>query len=163
VWEQLKLFHLQRSPLTASSDSALAWKRAHHRKSQTIPITNVRRVRTVKGRKQKTKVKGKEKDAERGLEITPGSIMEQDSEAPKVPTGTLYQLSESMQQETREIAATGLFATVYDNININFRNPEEILGRHGEQQILVILAMNTELTGGRYTREWYLCYTCAAI
>jgi len=93
---------------------------------------NVRRVRTVKGRKQKTKEKGKEKEEERGLEITPGSITEQ--EGPKVPTGTLYQLSESMRQETREIAATGLFATVYDNININFRNPEEIIGRHGEQQ-----------------------------
>lgn len=55
---------------------------------------NVRRVRTVKGRKQKAKTKGKEKEVERGLEITPGSIMEQ--EGPKVPTGTLYQLSESM-------------------------------------------------------------------
>lgn len=97
---------------------------------------NVRRVRTVKGRKQKMKVKGKEKEVEEELEITPGSITEQDSEGPKVPTGTLYQLSESMRQETREIAATGLFTTVYDNININFRNPEEIIGRHGEQQSL---------------------------
>jgi hypothetical protein len=56
---------------------------------------------------------------------------EEDS-IPKIPTGTLYQLSESMRQETRDIAATGLFITVYDNININFRNPEEIIGRHGE-------------------------------
>jgi len=45
---------------------------------------NVRHVRTVKGRKQKTKEKGKEKEVERGLEITPGSITEQES--PKVPT-----------------------------------------------------------------------------
>ncbi|EDR07405.1 uncharacterized protein LACBIDRAFT_327881 [Laccaria bicolor S238N-H82] len=47
---------------------------------------NVRRVQMVKGRKQKMKVKGKEKGV--------------DSEGPKIPTGTLYQLSESMRQDT---------------------------------------------------------------
>ena len=85
-----------------------------------------------------------------------------DSEGPKVPTDTLYQLSESMRQETREIAATGLFATVYDNININFCNPEEIIGRHGEQQFLSCPEYSINLRV-RHTRKWYLCYTCAAI
>ncbi|KIM41147.1 hypothetical protein M413DRAFT_72593 [Hebeloma cylindrosporum] len=71
------------------------------------------------------------KETERG-EIAAGDLMEE--ETPKVPTGTLYQLSASMREETRKIAATGLFATVYDNININFRNPEEIIGRHDTQE-----------------------------
>ena len=46
-------------------------------------------------------------------------------------TGTLHQLSNSMRSRTREVAATGLFSVVYDNININFRNAEQIVGRHG--------------------------------
>jgi hypothetical protein len=46
-------------------------------------------------------------------------------------TGTLHQLSDSMRSRTRELAATGLFSVVYDNININFRNAEQIVGRHG--------------------------------
>jgi hypothetical protein len=54
------------------------------------------------------------------------------TEETKVPTGTLYQLSKYARQETRAVAASGLFVTVYDNININFPNPEEIIGRHGE-------------------------------
>jgi hypothetical protein len=46
-------------------------------------------------------------------------------------TGTLHQLSDSMRSQAREIATTGLFSVVYDNININFRNAEQIVGRHG--------------------------------
>ena len=46
-------------------------------------------------------------------------------------TGTLHQLSDSMRSRTRELATTGLFSVVYDNININFRNAEQIVGRHG--------------------------------
>ena len=46
-------------------------------------------------------------------------------------TGTLHQLSESMREKTREIAMTGLFGVVYDNINIDLRNAEQIVGRHG--------------------------------
>ncbi|KAF8172686.1 hypothetical protein BJ912DRAFT_1024993 [Pholiota molesta] len=49
-------------------------------------------------------------------------------------TGTLHQLSESMRQEARNIAAEGLFATVYDNINMNFNNAEQIIGRHDTQE-----------------------------
>ena len=47
-------------------------------------------------------------------------------------TGTLHQLSDSMRSQTRELAVSGLFSVVYDNININFRNAEQIVGRHGE-------------------------------
>jgi len=46
-------------------------------------------------------------------------------------TGTVYQLSDSMHFRARQLAATGLFSVVYDNININFRNAEQIIGRHG--------------------------------
>ena len=46
-------------------------------------------------------------------------------------TGTLRQLSGSMRARARVIAATGLFSTVYDNINMMFRSAEQIIGRHG--------------------------------
>lgn len=47
-------------------------------------------------------------------------------------TGTVYQLSDSMRERSRQLAATGLYAEDYDNININFRSGEQIVGRHGE-------------------------------
>lgn len=47
-------------------------------------------------------------------------------------TGTVYQLSDSMRERARRLAATGLYAEDYDNININFRNAEQIVGRHGK-------------------------------
>ena len=46
-------------------------------------------------------------------------------------TGTLCQLSGSMRARARVIAATGLYSTVYDNINMMFRSAEQIIGRHG--------------------------------
>lgn len=46
-------------------------------------------------------------------------------------TGTLHQLSDSMRSQARELAATGLFSVVYDNINLHFGSPEQIIGRHG--------------------------------
>lgn len=46
-------------------------------------------------------------------------------------TGTLQQLSESMRARTRLIAKHGLYSTVYDNINMMFRNAEQLIGRHG--------------------------------
>jgi len=46
-------------------------------------------------------------------------------------TGTLHHLSDSLRSQTRDIAATGLYSTVYDNINMMFRNAEQIIGRHG--------------------------------
>lgn len=47
-------------------------------------------------------------------------------------TGTVYQLCDSMRDRARKLAATGLYAEDYDNININFRNGEQIVGRHGQ-------------------------------
>lgn len=46
-------------------------------------------------------------------------------------TRTLHQLSNSMRSEARELAATGLFSVVYDNINLHFGSAEQIIGRHG--------------------------------
>ena len=46
-------------------------------------------------------------------------------------TGTLHQLCDSMRSEARELAATGLFSVVYDNINLHFGSAEQIVGRHG--------------------------------
>ena len=66
-----------------------------------------------------------------------GQSAEESSE-PVRRTGTLYQLSESMREKTQEIAATGLFGVVYDNINIDLRNAEQIVGRHGALESLLI-------------------------
>ena len=46
-------------------------------------------------------------------------------------TGTLHQLSESIRTQARQIAAKGLYLVVYDNINIQLRSAEQIIGRHG--------------------------------
>lgn len=86
---------------------------------------NVRRVRN----KEKSNGKEMEKALGEGETLEGNST---EKEALKVPTGTLNQLSKYMREETQILAATGLFVTVYDNININFPNPEEIIGRHGE-------------------------------
>lgn len=37
-----------------------------------------------------------------------------------------------MRKETRKIAATGLFGTVYDNVNVDLQNAEDIIGWHSE-------------------------------
>lgn len=55
-------------------------------------------------------------------------------------SGTLRQLSDSMRARARVIAATGLYSTVYDNINMMFRNSEQIIGRHGMLLVLNNLA-----------------------
>lgn len=47
-------------------------------------------------------------------------------------TGTLRQLSESTRARARSIATHGLYSTVYDNINMMFRNAEQLIGRHGK-------------------------------
>ncbi|KAH9481963.1 hypothetical protein JR316_0006493 [Psilocybe cubensis] len=52
----------------------------------------------------------------------------------KKRTGTLYQLSESARLLARKIAATGLFSTNYDNVNMRMHNTEQIIGRHDSQE-----------------------------
>ncbi|KAF8075810.1 hypothetical protein FPV67DRAFT_1711092 [Lyophyllum atratum] len=54
--------------------------------------------------------------------------------APPRRTGTLHQLSGAMRDMARATAATGLYGLVYDNINIMFRNAEQIVGRHDSQE-----------------------------
>jgi hypothetical protein len=43
--------------------------------------------------------------------------------------GTLCSLSVSMHASTRTIASTGLYASVYNNINIVFKVAEQVVGR----------------------------------
>jgi hypothetical protein len=50
----------------------------------------------------------------------------------KCTLGTLFQLSQACHATARGIAATGLFATVYDNINMMIRVAEQILGQKSE-------------------------------
>lgn len=45
--------------------------------------------------------------------------------------GTLEFLSESMREVARLVAATGMFLTVYDNINMVWKVAEQIVGRTG--------------------------------
>lgn len=44
---------------------------------------------------------------------------------------TLDQLSESVREESRQLAATGIYGSMYDNVNFAFNTGEQILGRHG--------------------------------
>lgn len=46
-------------------------------------------------------------------------------------SGTLHQLSDSMRQKAREGASSGLYQIVYDNINLQKRSAEQIIGSHG--------------------------------
>ncbi|KII93222.1 hypothetical protein PLICRDRAFT_100248 [Plicaturopsis crispa FD-325 SS-3] len=76
---------------------------------------------TAKRRKRKRK-KPSGSDRSRSPSPVPG------------PTGTLRTLSESMMVSARSVAATGLYATVYDNINMVFHAAEQIMGRTDSQE-----------------------------
>ena len=71
-------------------------------------------------------------------------------------SGTLHQLSDSMRREARAQAATGLFAVVYDNININVRSAEQIIGRHGEYLDVINQSCSVKhhLPSCRFSRKW---------
>ncbi|KZP29949.1 hypothetical protein FIBSPDRAFT_985501 [Athelia psychrophila] len=67
----------------------------------------------------------------------------EDTEELEVPTmpslkpwdaGTLRVLSNCMRGIARSVAATGLFGTVYDNINMVFRTAEQVIGRTDSQE-----------------------------
>ncbi|KAK7021950.1 hypothetical protein VNI00_017129 [Paramarasmius palmivorus] len=48
--------------------------------------------------------------------------------------GTLRQLSTSCRGVTRSVTSVGLYGTVWDNINMNYVNAEQIIGRHTTQE-----------------------------
>ncbi|KAJ6596642.1 hypothetical protein B0H10DRAFT_1959988 [Mycena sp. CBHHK59/15] len=48
--------------------------------------------------------------------------------------GTLRQLSDLMRDMARSIAATGLYAASYDNINMVFRAAEQLVGKNDSQE-----------------------------
>jgi hypothetical protein len=54
----------------------------------------------------------------------------------KCSPGTLYELSQACCKTARRVASTGLFVSVYDNINLMFRVAEQILGRTSKRQKL---------------------------
>jgi hypothetical protein len=70
-------------------------------------------------------------------------------------------LSDAMRDMAHSIAATGLFATSYDNINMVFRAAEQIIGCTGE--LPPISAMpNTDIFN-RLPRERYMCNNLATL
>ena len=79
-------------------------------------------------------------------------------------TGTLTQLSEAMRTKSCEVAATGLFASVYDNINLQMKSAEQIIGRHG-----AFLTTYEECThysihlSTRFTRKWNMRYNYTTV
>jgi hypothetical protein len=72
-------------------------------------------------------------------------------------SGTLRQLSDSMCAQAWQIAATGLYSNVYDNINMMFRSPEQIIGHHGTSSILLIARNKLIWVWNRHTRKWHWC------
>jgi hypothetical protein len=57
-------------------------------------------------------------------------------------TGTLRQLSQSLRANARSIAANEPYSIIYDNINMMFRNSEQIIGRHGKPPLSWVHLMN---------------------
>ena len=92
----------------------------------TESYTNLTSKKLKRHRKKK-KTSNSELQLEGDVLNTPGP----ESDEIVTRTGTLHQLSESMRSQTRQIAATGLYLVVYDNINIQLRTAEQIIGRHG--------------------------------
>lgn len=54
------------------------------------------------------------------------------SKPKKRTLGTLFQLSAACRTSARQVGSTGLFVTVYDNINMMVRVAEQVLGRKSE-------------------------------
>ena len=80
----------------------------------------------------KNKRRSKKPKAVENAPIPDKIPVDQENAQPRsIYTGTLHHLSDSLRRRTRNIAATGLYSTVYDNINMMFRNAEQIIGRHG--------------------------------
>jgi hypothetical protein len=76
--------------------------------------------------------------------------------------GSLWQLSSLSRSIAQQVASTGLFGTVYDNINWLKRHAEYVLGRskgwfHYNNLTLIILIRSFY----RYNREWDMRYYMA--
>jgi hypothetical protein len=80
-----------------------------------------------KKRERKRKVKAKQGD-----DSDENPFIEKPPEIVPQRPGTLLQLSDSMRSQARELASTGLFSVVYDNINIDLPVAEQTIGRHGK-------------------------------
>lgn len=72
--------------------------------------------------------------------------------------GTLRVLSNSMRDMARGVAATGLFASVYDNINMVFKASEQIMGRTGESVNFMIMNLDVKFVADSQENG-----TCATI
>lgn len=75
--------------------------------------------------------------------------------------GTLKRLSDAMRGAYRVLAETGLYGTVYDNINFMDRNAEQIIGRTSTYSFFFEGERKLSMTH-RHTGEWDLCYHLAA-
>jgi hypothetical protein len=101
-----------------------------------IVSQNLRRSR----KKKPTGTDSESKTTESGTQIILGTevqvaLASESNSNSRVKTGTLRQLSDAMRTRAREIAATGLYMVVYDNINIQLRTGEQVIGHHGTQII----------------------------
>lgn len=76
--------------------------------------------------------------------------------------GALRMLSESMRDVARGVAATGLFAGSYDNINMVFKAAEQIVGRTGSFVIYCDFTCRL-MSAFRLTGEWHMCYDLATL
>lgn len=64
-----------------------------------------------------------------GHETTvPGHSVEPTRKQKQRTPGILHQLSQACRKSARDVAATSLFVTVYDNINMMIRVAEQVLG-----------------------------------
>lgn len=88
----------------------------------------------ITGKKRKRKKKKADATSPVATELSAASVDANDIVLDVLQEGkggSLRQLSDSMVDMARAIAATGLYGTSYDNINMVFRVAEQILGRTG--------------------------------
>lgn len=88
----------------------------------------------ITGKKRKRKKKKADATSPVATELSAASVDANDIVLDVLQEGkggSLRQLSDSMVDMAQAIAATGLYGTSYDNINMVFRVAEQILGRTG--------------------------------
>jgi hypothetical protein len=77
--------------------------------------------------------------------------------------GSHHILSETMHNMYRQLAATGLFGVVYDNINWMATIAEQTLGKKGIDSQFDMGLRLTQIRLIRYTRGCHLCYNVASL